>query len=146
MGESRCRQAMSASSCLHNWDGDLQAHVELRPGRSFDRSKSVGTCAGRRLQLASRRDRGQYYWDTRPTGDLLELRNIADVAWLTVQSSRLRQESRGLHYNLDYPRLATGPAEVGRDSLLWKRDGLSLGSESRQLCYATGTCSPVSRR
>jgi L-aspartate oxidase len=46
----------------------------------------------------------QYYWDFLVTSDLLELRNIADVASLVIECSMARKESRGLHYNLDYPQ------------------------------------------
>ena len=44
-----------------------------------------------------------YYWDFKITGDLIELRNIATVADVVIQSALRRQESRGLHYNTDFP-------------------------------------------
>jgi L-aspartate oxidase len=45
----------------------------------------------------------QYFRSYRVTSDLLELRNITDVAALVIRSALHRHESRGLHYTLDYP-------------------------------------------
>lgn len=63
----------------------------------------------RRLQRAKARIENiieeirEYYWDFKVTKDILELRNIARVAWIIIESALQRPESRGLHYTLDYP-------------------------------------------
>ncbi|MBO7181607.1 MAG: L-aspartate oxidase, partial [Kiritimatiellae bacterium] len=69
----------------------------------------------KRLQRALRRVRNlreeinSYYFDYLVTADVLELRNIADVAEMIITSAMERRESRGLHYSLDYPeRLRIG--------------------------------------
>lgn len=56
----------------------------------------------------------EYYRHFRVTADLIELRNLLQTAELIVKSAQARHESRGLHYNLDYPQ--TDPA--ARDTIL----------------------------
>jgi L-aspartate oxidase len=59
--------------------------------------------AKRRIDLL-RQEIIENYSDFRVETDLLELRNLVEVADLIVQSAQRRRESRGLHYTLDFPQ------------------------------------------
>ncbi|HEX5236970.1 MAG TPA: L-aspartate oxidase [Sphingomicrobium sp.] len=52
-----------------------------------------------------RREVTDYYGHFRITPDLIELRNLVEVADLIIRSALSRHESRGLHYTLDYPEM-----------------------------------------
>jgi L-aspartate oxidase len=79
----------------------------------------------RRLERARRRIRNlreeikHYYGAYLVTSDLLELRNIADVAELIIRSAQQRKESRGLHYMSDYPE----PAQTTDDTVIHDKPG-----------------------
>jgi L-aspartate oxidase len=45
----------------------------------------------------------EYYANFKVSRDLLELRNLLDVASLIVEGARCRRESRGLHFSRDWP-------------------------------------------
>ena len=72
----------------------------------------------KRLERALRRitmlqqEIDEYYAHFRVSNNLLELRNLVQVAELIVRCAMMRKESRGLHFTLDYPQLLThsGPS------------------------------------
>lgn len=72
--------------------------------------------AERRIDMIQR-EINEYYWNYRVTKDLIELRNITTVAKLIVQCARVRKESRGLHYNMDYPDIRD---EFNKDTIFVK--------------------------
>ena len=56
------------------------------------------------------------YKKTKIFEDILELRNLTTCAHIIIKSAKMRKESRGLHYTLDY--LKTFPNEQAEDTIL----------------------------
>jgi len=74
--------------------------------------------SNKRLERAQRRinllkdEVDNYYKNFKVDKNLLELRNLILLADLIIQSAQARHESRGLHFNSDYPALKNPPVDT----------------------------------
>jgi L-aspartate oxidase len=88
---------------MWNYVGIVRSEKRLQ--RAFDKISAI------------RRELQTYYWYHQIDLSLLEVRNLADVAFLTIQCAMKRKESRGIHYVIDYPHPRSDHPPV--DTVLW---------------------------
>jgi L-aspartate oxidase len=126
-----CAQQIAASPAIANpalpdWDASrvTNADEEVVIAHNWDELRRfmwnyVGIVrTTKRLERALHRIKllkeeiDEYYRNFRITPDLLELRNLVEVAHLIVKSAMSRHESRGLHYSRDFRSAAEHPART----------------------------------
>ena len=107
---------------MQDWDdsGTLSYDERVLVTHSFNEVKQtmwdyVGIVrSDLRLERASRRihnifqETEQLYKKTKVFIEILELRNLVACSHIIIKSAKTRKESRGLHYNIDYPKSLYG--------------------------------------
>jgi len=108
--ESRVIDSDEEVVIQHNWH-ELRLFMWdyvgiVRTTKRLERAK-------RRIALL-RQEIDEYYSNFKVSHNMLELRNLVCIAQLIVTCALQRKESRGLHYNIDYPNLLpeSGPTVI----------------------------------
>ena len=106
--DSRVRVSDEAVVIQHNWQSLRRLMWDyvgiVRTNRRLKR-------AANRLRVLSD-EIDDYYSSFTITPPLLELRNLTQVAELMVTCAKQRKESRGLHYNSDFPATSQHPEDT----------------------------------
>lgn len=97
----------------HDWD--LARRVMWDYVGIVRSDERLGIARNRMNQIRETVDR--LYIEYGVSADMVELRNIALVSGLIIESAIMRKESRGLHFNADHPE--TDP-EWKKDTVLWR--------------------------
>ncbi len=97
--ETRVTQSKEEIIVSHNWDELRKLMWDyvgiVRSNKRLDR-------ANQRIALLLKEVK-EYYATYQLNNDLLELRNLTQIAQMIITSAERRTESRGLHYSIDYP-------------------------------------------
>lgn len=102
-------------TCMWDYVGIVRSAKRLQ--RAFHRIRNI------------RNELRQYYFEHLVTPEILEVRNLADVAELIVRCAHKRRESRGLHKTLDYP----GRLPAARDTIIRGRPAHPYASSKASL-------------
>ena len=106
--ESRVTDSQESVVIAHNWE-ELRRFMWDYVG--IVRTDKRLNRAMHRVKLL-KQEIQEYYGHYKISNDLIELRNLVDVAELIVTSSIRRKESRGLHYNVDHLHESSEPSDT----------------------------------